>query len=424
MKIWKYIVFFCLMFNLTSTFSQTSNIDIRNLIDQNKFNSALLQVENSKLAPLDYNELKGLIYYGLYNPDSTIFYLKKSIKKNKKDDEILIKYAQALLWKKNIKEASKILKNVGDKNDSEYLKVIAYKHELLGEYKTANQIYDRVIKNEELPYGTMERKAILLSWMKEYDASINLLDEIIETKVVSKPLRIRCLLKKAEVLAWKLKFDRALDVLDEVLKIDNENEQALSLKKQFLSDKNDGFLINASQQLLWKKNYKDASPLLDQVKDKSNLEYLKVLAQKHELLGDYQSAISIYDQIIQKKKNQYEAMERKAILLSWMKQFDESINLLSKIIKIQKVSEPQRIRCKVKKAEILSWKKDFNGAIKILDAILKKDVKNVPARFVKAQIYEWIGKFKEAKNLYKEVLLIDPENNQAKLKSEKLLWVK
>lgn len=266
-----YILLFIILMSGTQAFSQSRVDEINKLIRDHKYDRAISLLENSRLDPQDYNRLKGFTYYGLYNPDSTIFYLEKSYHNNIQDDDVLIKFAQALLWK---------------------------------------------------------------------------------------------------------------------------------------------------------KNYKDASPLLEKVKNKSNPEYLKVLANKYEILGDYTKAIRYYDIVIKNEKLPYGTMERKAILLSWMKQFDDAIILLNKIIKTKKVSKPLRLRCKIKKAEILSWKKEFDEAIKILDELLKTDKKNIPARLVKAQILEWTGKYKDAKDIYKEVLLIDPNNYKAKRELEKLLWVK
>lgn len=271
MKILKNIFLFIIILNCATTFSQTRADEIANLIKNNKYEKALSLLEKSTIDKMDYNKYKGFIYYELYNPDSTVYYLEKFYRNNNQDDDVSIKLSQALLWKKNFKDASTILEQVKNKNNLEYLKVLASKNELLGDYKQAVILYDQVIKKEKLPYGTMERKAILLSWMKQFDASVDLFDKIIKTKIVSEPLRTRCKIKKAEVLSWKNEFDEAIIILDDLL-----------------------------------KNYE----------------------------------------------------------------------------------------------------------------------KNIPARFVKAQILEWMGEYKEAKDLYKEVLLIDPKNNESKLKLEKLLWVK
>lgn len=185
----------------------------------------------------------------------------------------------------------------------------------------------------------------------------------------------------------------------------------------------DATIIAFSQALLWKKNFKDASSLLKQVQDKSDLDYLKVRANQHELLGELKDALKIYEKVIPAEELPYGTMERKAILLSWMKKFDASIALFDKIIDTEIVSEPLRVRCLVKKAEVIAWKKDFDTSIEILDAVVEEHPKNTAARFVKAQIFEWLGKYKDAKNLYKDILLVDKENVEAKWKLEKLLWV-
>ena len=227
----KYILFTLLILSNVSLKSRISENEIEKLIDDEKFEKALALIHKTKISSKKTNLYKGIIYHGMYKPDSAIYYLKKSYKANIRTDEVLIKLSHALLWKKKVKETDRLLSKVKDKNALEFMKVLAYKHEVMGELKKALSIYDDIIKREKLPYGTMERKAIVLSWDKQYDASIKLLDKIIDTKIVSKPLRVRCLIHKAKVQSWKLKFNDALESLNAALKTDPKNSTAKSMKK-------------------------------------------------------------------------------------------------------------------------------------------------------------------------------------------------
>lgn len=186
----------------------------------------------------------------------------------------------------------------------------------------------------------------------------------------------------------------------------------------------DEVLLKLAQAMLWKQNFKDSKPILEQVQDKSSIDYKKTVALRYQVLGDFEKAVKVYDEVIPLENLPYGTMEKKAILLSWMKKFDESIKLMDYIINTKIVSEPLRIRALIHKATVISWKKDFKTPMTILDDVLVRDPKNIQARFVKAEIFEWQGKYKEAKDIYKDVLLIGPENVMAKWKLEKLLWVK
>lgn len=239
--------------------AQAEDDYISSLIKKGEFSEALTLMGKSTFEPAVADKYKGQIYYGLYNPDSAIFYLEKTYRNGTRDDATIIAFSQALLWKKNFKDASSLLKQVQDKTDLDYLKVRANQHELLGEFKDALKIYDKIIPVEELPYGTMERKAILLSWMKKFDASIALFDDIINTEVVSEPLRVRCLVKKAEVISWKKEFDKAIEILDDVVAKDPKNTSARFVKAQIFE---------------WLGKYKDAKNLYKDILlvDKDNVE--------------------------------------------------------------------------------------------------------------------------------------------------------
>ena len=205
----------------------------------------------------------------------------------------------------------------------------------------------------------------------------------------------------------------------------NADSALVYLEKAYRSNvRTDDVLIKLAQAMLWKKNFKNSKPILAEVQDKTSVDYLKTVANRYEVLGDFKQAVKLYDAVIPLEELPYGTMEKKAILLSWMKKFDESIELLDYIINTKIVSEPLRIRALIHKATVISWKKDFNTPMTILDDVLVRDPKNAQARFVKAEIFEWHGKYKDAKDIYKDVLLIDPENVEAKWKLEKLLWVK
>ena len=216
--------------------------------------------------------------------------------------------------------------------------------------------------------------------------------------------------EKARGIAWhgRYKPDSAIAHLKQAM------EQGL---------KEDAVLLPLAEALLWKKDFRSAAQVMEGVKDRESAAYHKVVARKHEILGDLQLAVDNYDKAIALEKLPYGTMERKAIVLSWMKQFDASIALFDAIVKEKVVSGPLKVRCMVRKAEVISWKGDLDGAIAQADKAIALDKKDVEARLVKGRTLEWKGDYKSAKAVYKEILDMAPGHEQAKLKLEKLSWV-
>jgi len=187
--------------------------------------------------------------------------------------------------------------------------------------------------------------------------------------------------------------------------------------------RDDAVLTSLGEAFLWKKDFRSAGEVLDLVKDKEGPASLKVIARKHEILGEFTEAVRLYDLAIDREQLPYGTMERKAIILSWMKKYDEAIAQFDAILKEKIVSRPLKIRCRIRKAEVLSWTGKFDEAVAGLDAVLALDKRNVDARLVKGKVLEWKGEYRPARKVYEEVLRLEPANDQAKLRLEKLAWV-
>lgn len=247
-----------------------------------------------------------------------------------------------------------------------------------------------------------------------------------------------CKVDKAERLILQGRYDASLEAL-RTCSIEPRTQRArgmafhglfqpdsaiANLKGAFEGGlKDDGVLLPLSESFLWKKDFRNAALIMDGIKDKEGANYFKVVARKHEILGDLPLAVEFYDKAIALEKLPYGTMERKAIVLSWMKKFDESLALFDSIIKVKIVSKPLKVRCLVRQGEVLSWKSEFDPALAKLQKALALDKGNLDARFVKGRVLEWKGEYKPAKAVYEEVLALSPGHEQAKLKLEKLSWV-
>ena len=239
-------LWFCIAAN--TVYSGVSDCDLKKsdqLSRQGRNSNALEALAGCGDDPVAM-KTKGLIYHDLYAPDSTVFYLKKAFEKGLHDDGLLTALAEAFLWKKDFRSAKDVMESVKDKGSASFLKVTARKHEILGEFGDAVKAYDQAIALEKLPYGTMERKAIILSWMKKFPESIAQFDAILNVKVVSRPLKIRCMIRKAEVQSWQNQFDLALAGLNKALVMDKQNIDARLVKAKVLE---------------WKGDFKSAKPI-------------------------------------------------------------------------------------------------------------------------------------------------------------------
>ncbi|MFP4417789.1 MAG: tetratricopeptide repeat protein [Chitinispirillaceae bacterium] len=187
---------------------------------------------------------------------------------------------------------------------------------------------------------------------------------------------------------------------------------------------NDDILVKIGQAFLWKKNFVDADKYLRQVKDKTRLDYRIAIADRLEMMGKLNESMKILDSILKEKPDHFSTMLKKAAVLSWTRKFTQAITLYTQIIENRKAPKSTRIQAKTDRAEVLSWQKKFKEALSELDQVIEMDETDTDARLLQAQIHEWQGHYKTAKNIYKDILLIEPENKQAQIRLEKLLWVK
>ncbi len=256
--------------------------------------------------------------------------------------------------------------------------------------------------------------------------------------------------KKAMQAISKQNYDTALVILaecthnNETFRLKGEafyhiykaDSAVLYLEMVVASGKaDDPVLIHYSEVLLWKKEFKKAGSLLDKVTNKTQHAYKNVFAMRLEMLGKFDEAIACYDSMIAKEKQPWATMNHKAEVLSWKKKFDESIALFTRVVDDPSAPRTLRMHAKIRRAEVTAWKGQSLAALSELDSVIAMDRKPasappevrdriLDALQLKGQILEWTGKFSEARDAYKNMIIIAPDNKRAKLSLEKLLWVK
>jgi tetratricopeptide (TPR) repeat protein len=182
--------------------------------------------------------------------------------------------------------------------------------------------------------------------------------------------------------------------------------------------------LAVAEASLWKKDYKTAVTIVGQLREPEAADALRVRGMVFEQAGRLKEALELYERAIPKLALPWGAMERKAQVLSWLKRFDEAASTYAKVVASKEASVELRRRCRVRMAEIAAWKKDFDAALSQLAKLLAEEPRLTDALLLKGQILEWQGEFAEAKRAYSRILEIDAGHGEARLRLNKLLWVR
>lgn len=190
-------------------------------------------------------------------------------------------------------------------------------------------------------------------------------------------------------------------------------------------NQDDTVLCSLSEALLWNKrnDNSQAHDLLDRVKEKKSTPYLMAMASFYESSRKFSKALEMYNQALA-NENSALIQFHKALVLSWMDRLDESESLFTTLIDRENLSKGFKLKCRIQRAQVISWKKDLQKAVSELQSILKDAPKSIEARLGLGEVLEWQGLYKQAKDQYRDALLVDPDNLAAKQRLEKLLWVK
>jgi tetratricopeptide (TPR) repeat protein len=181
----------------------------------------------------------GLFHYGLAQPDPTLQALVPVYRAHPDDDVVALAVAEASLWKKDYKTATTVVAQLRAPDAPDALRVRGLLFEQAGRFPEALALYEKAIPRLPLPYGTMERKAQVLSWMKRFDEAAAAYGQVIDSKQASLGLRRRCRVRLAELTAWRKDFDGALAQLKALLAEEPKQTDALLLQGQILEWKGD-----------------------------------------------------------------------------------------------------------------------------------------------------------------------------------------
>lgn len=186
----------------------------------------------------------------------------------------------------------------------------------------------------------------------------------------------------------------------------------------------DTVALAVAEASLWKKDYKTAATVIGQLEAPEAPEALRVRGLLFEQAGRFAEAIDLYTRAIPRLALPFGTMERKAQVLSWQKRFDEAAALFEQVVASKQASPILRLRCRVRLAELAAWRKDLDGALVQLRKLLEEEPRQTDALLLEGQILEWKGEFGAAKRSYSRILAVDSAHAEARLRLNKLLWVK
>jgi tetratricopeptide (TPR) repeat protein len=186
----------------------------------------------------------------------------------------------------------------------------------------------------------------------------------------------------------------------------------------------DTVALAVAEASLWKKDYKTAVTVVGHLQAPDAPEALRVRGMVFEQAGRFAEALELYERAIPRLAAPWATLERKAQVLSWQKRFGESEAIYRQVVASPKADPRLRLRCRVRLAELTAWQKDLDGALGQLEKVLAEDPRATEALLLQGQILEWKGEFAAAKRSYSRILALEAGHAEARLRLDKLLWVR
>ena len=204
------------------------------LLEQGKYAEGLQWLRSFGKGTAEENRYRGLFHHGLGQSDAALKHLVPAYRARPEDDVVALAVAEASLWKKDPKTASAVLEKLQQRDAPQAMRVRGLLLEQAGRLTEALALYERAIPALRQPWGTMERKAQVLSWLKRFDEASATYAKVAASSQASIELRRRCRVRMAELAAWKKDFDGALSQLARLLAEEPRLTDALLLRGQIL----------------------------------------------------------------------------------------------------------------------------------------------------------------------------------------------
>lgn len=193
-------------------------------------------------------------------------------------------------------------------------------------------------------------------------------------------------------------YDEAVKILESILRKDRENATAAFELARIYEAKGDN--EKSLKYAKYAAEWGDA-----------NLWYFKFLADLQQQAQQYKAAAASYERVVELQPNDRQGYYRHAFLLVKANEIKEALKVYDELEERMGISEEVIRR---KHALYLGQREDKKAAEE-LTRLIEAYPNNVGYRHLLAGFYEQIGEDKKAKAVYKEILLVDPENGKAQM---------
>ena len=203
-------------------------------LTKQEYTEALVQLRECPDSSVSMYRIKGIAFHGLYIRDSAAYYLQRAYDHGSRDNDVLIRLAEALLWRGDSNAAGSVLDEVENKDDIPYKRVRALYHELTGRFQHALELYRDILDRKPEAHYIAYRRAQLLSWMKRLNESRASYTEFIHTSTIPTSARRKARVRRAEIMIWQGELRRALSELNQVIAEDSTHVRSHLLKARVL----------------------------------------------------------------------------------------------------------------------------------------------------------------------------------------------
>ncbi|NRA52224.1 MAG: tetratricopeptide repeat protein [Phaeodactylibacter sp.] len=193
-------------------------------------------------------------------------------------------------------------------------------------------------------------------------------------------------------------YEEAVKILESILRKDRENATAafeLARIYEATSDQ-ERSLKYAADAAAW---------------DNTNIWYFKFLADLQQQAGQFKAAAEAYERVVELEPNNEQGYFRHAFLLVKANDIKSALKVYDALESRIGISEEVIRR---KHMLYLGQREDKKAAAE-LQRLIDAYPSDASYRHLLAGFYEQIGEDKKAKEVYKEILLVDPENGKAKM---------
>lgn len=159
-----------------------------------------------------------------------------------------------------------------------------------------------------------------------------------------------------------------------------------------------------------------AGALVHGQSDENAVKEIYYEASKQKILGNYQKAADLFNDVLKKDQDNAGAMYELAGIYRMQDKIEDALELAGKAVSI----EPENEWYKILLVELYQEKRDYHSAAKILNNLIERHPENIEYYSDLASNYLYDGEFKKALDIYEELEDLIGINEQISLQKQKI----